>query len=680
MASLYLPEKVLLGAALLICHALLAAITSAANETPPQEARFIICKTDAVNFGIGAATGALRYFRNRGEPLIEYISLAEGQRSQVSFVGARWEYGWTHEKLFVKKGRLLIDDRNKESDAMGGRGVITPVVVAPENGIAMFESRGRLASRWLHEVSLSEHPTATTLGIRCKLAEHTENAARTSLALKFMRWTDDRGVRFVAIRPDGDRRELRPDGEVLASKVLVSFQESGVLLEIKYGVPRTVSIKQCPSNIGGSVLEIDMSALNDFDVEIIVEETRHKYSIGNLELGLNEDSGTSFISIGNMPSIFIEAFEGRRSQSDSWPLGSAWVVEGGAKTNAPISAKGKISNDWEIAVDYSDDAVAYSFEHPGSEADSVRLKFPYWLVGCDCESIDGSGAAGYEFGGLPQRIGADMPFGEFKKGSGLNVWITNTEQLALKFESPVSVRSFRDAARKSGNRKEKDAVHSFPPGGLELRPLSKEALFFKVCYRQISRPLEDDGNIMRVAAQKTTNHAVRLSHADGGIKVESPWWAIYHDKKRGGLIASVKFTCASGRNILSGPETLYLFSDGSEYSSVYDRDPSFLLDGETLTVKGGLKSVDGKFCGVTYVTRYEYSDICVKRNTVFYPRNAVKFNRLGVVKLDFIPMLDDCGYKPIVASFKKAIFPGASLVNGSALGFGFLSVFKTGGE
>ncbi|MDD4019223.1 MAG: hypothetical protein PHV28_14920, partial [Kiritimatiellae bacterium] len=222
--------------------------------------------------------------------------------------------------------------------------------------------------------------------------------------------------------------------------------------------------------------------------------------------------------------------------------------------------------------------------------------------------------------------------------------------------------------------------HSFPPGGLELRPLSKEALFFKVCYRQISRPLEDDGNIMRVAAQKTTNHAVRLSHADGGIKVESPWWAIYHDKKRGGLIASVKFTCASGRNILSGPETLYLFSDGSEYSSVYDRDPSFLLDGETLTVKGGLKSVDGKFCGVTYVTRYEYSDICVKRNTVFYPRNAVKFNRLGVVKLDFIPMLDDCGYKPIVASFKKAIFPGASLVNGSALGFGFLSVFKTGGE
>ncbi|MDD3948875.1 MAG: hypothetical protein PHT43_05370 [Anaerolineaceae bacterium] len=428
-------------------------------------------------------------------------------------------------------------------------------------------------------------------------------------------------------------------------------------------------------------MDFDMGDSSDFKVEIADIAVAKTWQAGNLKLGVNKDNGTSFIMVGGLPLLSVEAFEGEAAQALTGMLARpAWTIEGEGDLNARVKAVGKIYNNWkEVICCATNDTVSYAFETPGKNDDGILLKFPYWLVGCPCEVVLPDGGVKVASGRIPLRIGAAMSFGEFKEGYGLLIWLTNTEQLFLTFESPFLIKSYRGLPDGVEKRHFPKSLHSFQPGGLELRPRAKTHPRFTVKYRQFCRQVKH-------AAKTQTNDSAKesrdvcISQTDGVITVSNSWWEVLHDQRTGGLMSSVKFKGASGENILAAPEKLYLMVKETEFSSFNDRAASFIIDGGSLIVKGKLTAGDGTDCGVVYMTRYDYSDVCVKRRTVFSFAKAMKINRLGVLRLDFIPALDECGYKPVVAAFRKAVFPGPSIVNDMGLGHGFLTVFKSGGE
>ena len=184
------------------------------------------------------------------------------------------------------------------------------------------------------------------------------------------------------------------------------------------------------------------------------------------------------------------------------------------------------------------------------------------------------------------------------------------------------------------------SLHSFPPGGLELWPLSKEPLKFTLEYRQDSRQEMSVAELEK-AAPYQTNDSVRISLSDSGALVVSPWWEVFHDRQTGGLLSSVKFKGGSGKNILAAPEKFYLMADGAEFSSLNEGAASFIVDGRSLIVSGNrLRGRRGR--GAFYVTRYDDSDGCIRRTTVLHPVKETKVIRLGVRRI-YIPELDECG-------------------------------------
>jgi hypothetical protein len=650
--------------------------------TFPAVARFVVCDDGTVDFGIAADTGALRYYRvEKKSPLIEYFSLSEGTLAQVGFAKGQWKYGWTEGKLQVNSGRVAPDSIGGERDALGGRPVIQPATVATENGAAEFEIRGKLLSDWTETVSFSNSPSGRSLSVRCKRPVPLEKPEGVSFSVKFMRWINEQDVHFTAVFSDGRREALPPEKAVAAAKVLVSFSQIGRRLELAAAKAVSVSLSKNIRPVGGSVLVFDMGGSSDFEIDVLDVETAITRQAGNLKVGVNRDNGTSYVTSGAMPLVSLEAFEQDETQALSGTVArSGWTVEGGGDPDLTVKASGKIVNDWSESISLTHDTVSYVFETSGKGGGGVRLKFPYWLVGSSCETVPPDDSTRQTAsGGIPLRIGADMPFGEFQKGSGLLVWLTNTEQLHVKFDSPCAVMSYRGLRGCQKERVVPVSLHSFPPGGLELWPLSKEPLKFTLEYRQDSRQEMSVAELEK-AAPYQTNDSVRISLSDSGALVVSPWWEVFHDRQTGGLLSSVKFKGGSGKNILAAPEKFYLMADGAEFSSLNEGAASFIVDGRSLIVSGKPTARDGADCGAFYVTRYDYSDGYIRRTTVFHPVKETKVNRLGVLRLDFIPELDECGYKPIVAAFKKAIFPGPPISHDEGLGGGFLSVFKSGAE
>ncbi|MDD5599353.1 MAG: hypothetical protein PHV82_15505, partial [Victivallaceae bacterium] len=645
------------------------------------EDSFWSVNADNTDFGIASNTGVLRYYRhNRQTPLIEYMSLGEDKAFQVEYKSVKWSYSWKDGSLSLKKGNGL----RKSPEEKTAR-IMPLYFLTPEAGVVEFESQGKLFSDWTENFRFARQKNGSSLEISCSRAKADRNA---SFVFKFMRWIDEEGVCFFAGSADGKLTRLRPGHKITGREVIIPFTRQGCVLRISTDTEAKISLSDILTFVGGRTLAFEFGEAKNFKITVDDTENVKTCKLDNLILNVDNSNGTSCIEAGGMPLLFLDGFEGETRQSAGIGKKAQWQIsETGSHDRKLIKLSGRVKSRWNGVISAANDSIDYSFSSSGPGGIGTVMEFPSGRVGCPLEILLPNGKTVKSHKNIPLRIGADIELGQLPSGTQLAIRLTNTEQLLIKAGAAFSLRSFQSSLSPYSSAfdssdeedlakiKSKRVVHTFPSGGLIFSGRPGEKISLNLTYRQSCRTCP----AVKIS-DPVYSGKINISEVPDGISVESPWWRIIHSNAAGGGMAAIVFRNVSGKNILSAPEKIHVLSDGKEFSNIHDRKATFLQDGKKLTVNGMLTSADGGACGISYTLHYEYHDGYIKRKTVLHAEKPVKTERIGILKLDFTPELDHCGYKPFVAAFRKAVFPGPPIVESSNFGCGFLSVYRTGGE
>jgi hypothetical protein len=654
--------------------------------------RVVLGDTD---FGIAEGNGALRYYRaGKSNPFIEYISLSEGDKAQVRTEGIKWKHEWQEGSLLALAG---IKNMDVPQGKVENKSAVPVLNLTPgEDGIAKIAASGRLNSQWESDITVVKQDKADLLSMHYQ-RKGAAAAGRqpVALSIKLMRWLEDEDIPLFAVKSNGQICRLQGGESVEGVKVIIPFWKQGHQLSFSVEPCQKISLGKIQGFMGGRLLTFNAGEAAD-KVSLQVEDSRISpvVTAGAVSLRVNERNGAGHLDIGGLPFMTVEGVENGSIQSVAGYDGSAWEVatKKNVKGGFAFTGKGRISTVlWAMEVKGKDNEICYRWKRDsiGAASAGVHLFMPYWLVGSRVEVISPAGKVTDACGNIPMRVGAEFQQQALGTNAMIAIYPTATEKITITLQGEFELASYRKST--SAYREpfdlsyypvfyqdveQKGVIHSFPPAGLFLIAkngrefgidIKYERLFAKAGKSEVSRvQLPADG--------------VKVISGKDDVSVLSPYWKITHSRRNGGGISSIVFPYASGKDIMVSPEAVYIQSAGKVYSSSNEKSPDISAKEDEIKVSGLLKTVDGKDCGIKYQTTYQYNQGYIKRNTVFNFIDSLPVEKVGVLKLDLDPLLDQCGYKPVLAAFRKAVFPGPPLVQGKTLGIGFISLFRRGGE
>lgn len=698
------------GAALLVLGAALSAADADKNDSKTRELDGVLLPVKNINvagspylrgkagdadFGLAAKDGALRYYRSADKAvLIEYISLSEGDKAQLSI-----PYVCDYKTDWISAGISAAAGAVDEDKPKGGGIPLPPAfkklaaipfpVVEPSGGALELLSKGKLLNDWEARFKLEKSGSSNILSVSYAKRSGILPKKDVAVTVKFRPWLDDEGCVFLG-EAKGGMFELQPGVAVKCEKVLVPFRTQGRLLELSCAEPVEVVLSERYPLRGGRTLEFKAGAVEGMTLRAADKASSISMPCAPLDVKVDGRNGAAAIGAGGMPLMNVECFEGEARQSRAGWLDAPWTVDkrGGA---AEIAFSGKIETAWSTVAKAKGGAFELSCKRSqDGKAAGVGLLFPYWTVGGDVELELPDGSSIKEIGGVPLRVGMNLAnCAELPAGSRVVIHPTASESLAVETKSAMRLSFHRQDASSYNapfdvtldksfyaNKNGKGVINSYPWAGMKLE--AKEPSFgvnVKYARRFVAEPeIKQEKDLPK--------EGVEIAVTDDGAVVKSPYWRIAHSKAAGGGVSEIVFPHGSGRNILVAPERIYAMKDGELHSSEFDKSAGIEIDNVRKEVKvcGELKSKSRSSSGVKYEISYLYKPHVVERKVRFDFQGGAKVRKLGVLNLSFSPSLDQCGYKPCVSEVKKAVFPGVPALYGKTIDTGYISIFKTGCE
>lgn len=652
--------------------------------------KYILARVAEAEFGIAWCDGALRYYRPyRSDPFIEFISLSEGQKRQL-FPEIEMKSDWEPSGLQITKGQRK-EDHVSEGDSVvpPWEPVIRPVSLSPIDGVLEVLATGKLESLWRQTIEAQENADSSTLRFRYTKIERKGDEP-LKITVKFLPWLEDVGIPFFAIS-SGRTTELTSlrntsEGE---TKILIPFWEKGHELFLSVTPSRAVSLSQPYPFRGGRDLTFEVGQADEAVLEVMDRRVSSPRSCGPLTLRLNERNAATALVVGNLSLVRVEAFEedcfqSRRGYQQPWNVAK--------RGNAIFSAEGRLKNLWHEEINAEPGQVHYTFTRKGgrNEVAGIHIFIPYWMVGAKVEIELPNGKKVNEWDQKPLRLGMEArAIAILPAGSKLVFFPTASERVVIECEGSYELSLYR---KKLNQYKEpadlsdspefyqtfpkQGVITCYPPAGILLR--SREAQFgIRLRYERVYTGLPERPP---QAMPHLPHTGLKILDQDTVVKAQSPHWQVVHSKEMGGAITEIVFPYGTGKNILNSQEEIYVQIAGKTYSNLYEKHPQIQKEADHLHVKGMLTASDGAASNVSYEVTYHYKSYGLKRNVVFHFPKGTRVERVGVLKLNCVPRLDLCGYKPCVAEVKKAVFPGEPVAEGKTIVGGYVSLFQRGIE
>jgi len=672
------------------------AMESKSGKNSEESCSYANVRFSDVDFGISKSSGAIRYYRVNGkEPLIEYISLNDGDKSQVQS-GAKWKYDWSDGSLSVLQGI-------KQEDPVIGTPAKTSIPLAlplttllPQNGAIKLAASGKLDSLWRKEVEINQGTAENITRISYEKLS-SDGAARkpASVSLKLMRWLEDDDIPIYIEDRDGRRRKFVGGSSAEGGNVLIPFWKQGRMLALSIEPCAKIDLSRVQPLTGGRILTFSPGTADRFTLTIRDSRTSDMLKAGCFALRVNQDNAAAYLELGNTPLFSIEGFEGNYYQSCTGYEHDSWLLKTALSDNGfSASGKGKLISPWTTQMRGDSNRVAFGWENSGTsdEPGGIHVSVPYELVGSRMEIIYPDGKSISRIGKIPLRLGMEQHLGTLKSGTKLVFYPTNTEKIILSLRGDFSASSYRKSIKAYHEPfdlsyepvfyrevDQKGVIYSFPPAGLLLVAQNTKAFGITAEYERMFSTVKA-AIVKKPAYKELPDSGIKIVATPGGFEVRSPFWKVQHEKISGGGITGISFPYASGKNILVAPENIYVQINGVIYSNTEEKNPLLEAGKENIRVKGLLKSDKDESSGVGYEAVYTYKPWCIEREVFFHFTDEKTVEKVGVLKLDFDSLLDRCGYKPVVAIFKRAVFPGSPITEGKTLGYGFISLFAQGGE
>ncbi len=648
------------------------------------------------NFGISKSSGVIRYYRvNDREPLIEYISLNEGEKAQVRS-GAKWKYDWSDGSLSVLQG-IKQEDPVIGTPAKANVPLALPLMILqPQDGTIKLAASGKLDSLWRKEVEINQGKAENITRISYeRLPSGDAKKKPVSVSLKLMRWLEDEDTPIYIENREGQRRKFVGGSSAEDGRVLIPFWRQGRKLLLSMEPCNKIDISRVQPLAGGRILTFSLGMADRFTLTIKELNTSDMLKAGCFALRVNQDNAAGYFELGNTPLFSIEGFEGKCYQSYTGYENDTWSLQTTLNNNGfKASGKGRLFSSWTTQIRGDNSRVEFGWENSGSSSEpgGIHVSVPYELVGSRMEIIYPDGRSISRIGKIPLRLGMEEHLGTFKSGTRLIFYPTNTEKVILSLRGDFSASSYRKSIKDYREPfdlsyepvfyrevDQKGVIHSFPPAGLLLVAQNTKAFGITAAYERMFSTVKA-ATVKKTAYKELPGSGIKIVATSGGFEVRSPFWKVQHEKISGGGITGISFPYASGKNILVAPENIYVQINGVIYSNTEEKNPLLEAGKEKIRVKGLLKSDKGESSGVGYEAVYTYKPHCVERKVFFHFNDEKKVEKVGVLKFDFDSLLDRCGYKPVVAIFKRAVFPGSPITEGKTLGYGFISLFAQGGE
>ncbi|MDD2485357.1 MAG: LamG domain-containing protein [bacterium] len=672
------------------------AMESKSGKSSDGSCSYANVKFSDVDFGISKSSGAIRYYRVNGkDPLIEYISLNEGDKSQVRS-GGKWTYDWSDGSLSILQGI-------KQEDPIIGTPGKTSIPLAlplttlqPQDGAIKLAASGKLDSLWRKDVEINQGKTENITRISYeRLTSKGTSGKPVSVSFKLMRWLEDEDTPIYIENKDGRRQKLIGGSSVEDGNVLIPFWKQGRMLMLSIEPCARIDLSRVQPLTGGRILTFLPGTADRFTLTIRDINNSDMLKAGCFALRVNQHNAAVHLELGNTPLFSIEGFEGKYYQSYTGYENDTWLLQATPDNNGfKVSGKGKLFSPWAAQIRGESSRVEFGWENLGKsdEPGGVHISVPYKLVGSRMEIIYPDGKSINRMGKIPLRLGMEQHLGTLRSGTKLVFYPTSTEKITLSLRGDFSASSYRKSIKVYHEPfdlsyepvfyrdvDQKGVIYSFPPAGLLLVTQNTGPFGITASYERAF-------STAKAAVEKSASYkelpasGIKIVETRGGFEVCSPFWKVQHEKISGGGITGISFPYASGKNILVAPENIYIQINGVTYSNTEEKKPLIEAGKEHIRVKGLLKSDKGESSGVGYEAVYTYKPWCIEREVFFHFTDEKTVEKVGVLKLDFDSLLDRCGYKPVVAIFKRAVFPGAPITEGKTLGYGFISLFAQGGE
>ena len=661
---------------------------------------FVLVRSGAMEFGLSRAGGFVRSVRWAPQPaLIEYVSLREGDKSQITLQGSQWKVDWAGRSLELIEGHSVRYTGGPPEPGwelppwMRG----TPLLLAePAQNRVRVLARGKLVNLWRQTVTYERIGQVERIAWDWKRTQ-SQNRAPMEATIQFMRWVHNFEVPIVAIRKGGGARRIGLDWETLAlgDELVLNMWRWGRRIRLTVGSPCDVRRTPIRHFVGGWGIVLrphNAESLDELRIDMQFEPMPN-ISVANLDVVVHPANGAMWIEAGGMPLVGVEAFESDARQSlAGLTRKDAWDVR---VTNSPhastlVTAHGRLRSQVRFRVERTTDGLSFQWQRP-ADAQQVwgaHLILPYEWVGARVTLVEPDGTSKDTHHGVPLRIGADMDLGEQPAGSQLIVHLTGTEQLIIRFDAQFRLVSYRKQPMRTapfrtlipfhyGYPSEVTDANVFelrPPAGLVfIARRSNSRIGLSLSYRRRAEPRFAVKASSTAGASATVKPVLKVKRdkpAKGDITVVSPWWRVAHYKRCGGAIAEIVFPEGTGRNILIAPIASYLCVDGRRY--VHNRDRSATLRVVSATAHDVVLEATGMLRPeqqakmnrhIRFRCVYHYTPWWLKRTVEFHiGSSAVKVTRVGVLELNARPELDQMGDKPCVIRWQKAVFPGPTLL------------------
>ncbi|MDD2707461.1 MAG: hypothetical protein PHV34_05570 [Verrucomicrobiae bacterium] len=678
-------------------------------------------------FIVPSKTGFLRNYRRIDtDPIIDLISLAEGDRAQVKLGEMRWKYQWEGGEMKLSQGDVLSDDKAAADpgwDSPSHLKGMSQVLVGPKDSRVELTAQGKLYNSWTQKIIWQDEKNGdgNSHGLTLHWKRDVKEIMEPAAIVRFTRRADDQEMEVFLKGMDGKTNQLKNNEKLGMEKGAALYAVdffNGTQIEIQFDLPGKIERVPCKASenlIGGWSLVFvpnDGEMLEEFSMKIL-DTPLPRFESQGLMVKSHLQTGCHVVSAGNMPLFQIGGWESNLRQENAGFLGGFWKSKVFKKDALfQIASEGKLQSDWKSICRSTQKGLNFELKTgQGVEKAAMALRIPYEWVGTplvlyknevkeDVKGVvppylDGAMVTATqvaEINGIPLRIGVDLDFGAMPENSLIEWRPTASERIifTLKrncrmissraklsaYQEPFDATSEPDFVKKVGQG---HAIDKAPPAFLLFYPSDGKECAFDVSYRQILRQTPMDVSSKNAPVPDKPLMCVR----DGArVVVKTPWWEVIHDKEKGGTPVSIQFPQGLKRNILKSPVEGYLADKaGNSLRESASKITSFEVKEEAPDQIRMI--VKGLFGGGTlpFEAEYLYSEGGFRRSVRFdFQKAPMDIKVLGVTRIETDHALDFAKYKPCLMKYARAVFPGPCIVKGNRLSLGVMGLYRQNGE
>lgn len=650
----------------------------------------VLLDTPATNMEI-SKNFVPRYFRDKGgRPLIDYISFNESEKAQLRLDNIYWKSDWNLKQATLQKGQQT---REYSQGTVG----ITP---DDKNKLIELLGVGEIVNSWQEKIKLSESENSTELAFEfLKLSNIQE--CPISIDLKLMRWVEEEELNiFIKDSKDGMAYNLK-DAESrifgAGSILTVAYWKTGNELMVSLDKEFTVKRTDCIKGVGGYIVRFQIeNPIEGSPINMLVRNIRSKsFKYCGLDIFVNPINSAMHINAGGMPLLGIEAFDGVSKQSASGYTNGAWHIERSENAGGlHINSKGNIVTPWKMDVSVDASAMKLKWKHADNDRNpnGLELFIPYQLVGLPFKIKKTTGEIIDKSGNIPIRFGADLSLGEIRKGDRIIFRPTATEEVVMEATGNFKLESARKKLPSLDKGKCPSwykhgipyVIDLFPPAVLKMQNSDGDTFGVSLIYHRVFAKEKPSKALPEEIPENEIKY--QYSKDKKNITIKSPYWEITHSADHGGAVSGISFFYGSNTNILAFPEEIYIETDSAIYKSRNNSLTDMNIekhdkDSLSVIVQGTLQAKEKPDQSIPYRISYEYNYGYIKRSVEFdFGKGISGIKRIGMLKLNCIPEIDECQYRTVARKVVKAVFPGDPIVEKQFIRNGTFTLFTRGVE